>query len=89
MSSSQFSLHIEQHKREQRFLEAQTALEQTEQDKNGIMVSGRDGVDFGVVEAEQQSSVRVTITKTDFESRICLSVACMASSTRKDEHGTT
>ncbi|KAK0191970.1 RNA helicase [Armillaria mellea] len=69
----------------------QTALEDARKDKNGIMVSNPEGIDFGIVdEAEQQLAViAILVQRTDQDDTgipISLTKCRMLSSLRQDEH---
>lgn len=63
-------------------------MEDAEEDKHGVKVTGREGTDFGIVEeGDETRVVTLLVTKTDPESRIALSDLRMTSSVRKDETG--
>ncbi|KAK0191971.1 P-loop containing nucleoside triphosphate hydrolase protein [Armillaria mellea] len=69
-----------------------TALEDAQRNKNGIVVSNLEGIDFGIVdEAEQQAVVVViSVQRTDQDDTgmpISLTKCRMLSSQRQDEHG--
>lgn len=90
VSTTEVGLHAERHAREQRLLDAQAAFEQAELNKNGINVSHIEGVNFGVVEAEDVNRrVDVTIRGADpTQNPDVLLLSCrIRSSTRGDAHG--
>jgi hypothetical protein len=79
--SFRWSFHLDhvEHQQTQRLLGTRTALNQIENDKNGIKVSGETaGIDFGVIETEKtlgSSSVQCQVVKirnTDNNARINL-----------------
>ncbi|CAA7270266.1 unnamed protein product [Cyclocybe aegerita] len=83
---SEYDTHVENHIREQRIEEAKAELEAAKEDKEGVTVSARAGVDFGVLEAT--NAVEVVITVTSVISAVYLRTCRMESSGRGDEHGT-
>ncbi|KAJ2936839.1 hypothetical protein H1R20_g242, partial [Candolleomyces eurysporus] len=61
-----------------------------EEDKEGVVVSGKDsGVDFGVIDTESAVEISITIRNTNTQAlhAVTLTSYCMRSSTRGDEHG--
>ncbi|KAK0496609.1 P-loop containing nucleoside triphosphate hydrolase protein [Armillaria luteobubalina] len=59
----QLQAHVATHTAQERLA---TALEEAQRDKNGIVVSNLEGIDFGIVdEADQQSAVIISVQRTD------------------------
>lgn len=90
VSSAEIGLHTEGHAREQRLLDAHVAFEQAELNKNGINVSHTEGINFGVVEAEDDDRrVDLTIRGADPTQNpdVLLLSYHIRSSTRGDAHG--
>ena len=56
-------------------------------DKEGVVVSGREGVDFGILDAGTSVEVTVTIENTTEEYAFAVNSYRMRSSTRQDAHG--
>ncbi|KAJ3507038.1 hypothetical protein NLJ89_g6529 [Agrocybe chaxingu] len=83
---SEYDSHVENHIREQRIEEAKAELEAAKEDKEGVTVSARAGVDFGILEAT--NAVEVVITVTSVISAVYLRTCRMETSGRGDEHGT-
>lgn len=80
-----FQSHVEGHQRRQRLKDVQAALTQAAADKNGITVSGKDGlIDFGIVEEEIAYTHEVSIVKTDKNVKVALSFFEIRSSQRND-----
>ncbi|EAU82858.2 RNA helicase [Coprinopsis cinerea okayama7 len=79
--------HQEYHARQDKRTAYQAAMEQAENDKEGIVVTGKDGIDFGVLDADSAVEVTVTIENTTAEYAFSVKACRMRSSTRGDEHG--
>ena len=84
--------HIKWHGRQEYRESIQAALADASNDKDGITVEAREGIDFGVVEfasddGSQKTTRVVKIVKTDNMSRINLSKISVYTSARGDEHG--
>ncbi|KAF8906751.1 RNA helicase [Gymnopilus junonius] len=71
----------------QRLEEANDELEKAKEDKGGVVVSGRNGIDFGILGGENLNSVEIAITITSTESAVSFKRVRMRSSNRGDEHG--
>ncbi|KAK0204282.1 P-loop containing nucleoside triphosphate hydrolase protein [Desarmillaria ectypa] len=81
--------HVATHTVQERL---ETTLEEARKNKNGIIVSNPEGIDFGIVdEAEQQPAVvTILVQRTDQDDTgmpISLKKRRMLSSLRQDEHG--
>lgn len=88
--ASQSSLHTEKHAKEQRIRDTQAALAQAELDKEGITVSHAEGINFGVIEAEdseQRREITIRGTHPTRNPDVVLLSYRMRSSTRRDTHG--
>ncbi|KAK0496625.1 hypothetical protein EDD18DRAFT_1105727 [Armillaria luteobubalina] len=86
----EFEAHVATHTVQERLA---VALEDAQRNKNGIEVSDQDGLDFGIVDEDEQHSVVVDmlLQRTggdDSSAPISLSKIRMLSSQRQDEHGT-
>ncbi|RXW19457.1 hypothetical protein EST38_g6387 [Candolleomyces aberdarensis] len=59
-----------------------------EEDKEGIVVSGKDGVDFGVIDTESAVEISINIQNTNTQAGYAVTLTSyrMRSSTRGDEH---
>ncbi|KAF9057134.1 RNA helicase [Panaeolus papilionaceus] len=85
---SEFDAHIEEHQRRKRIRAARRELEATAEDKEGVQVTGLNGVSFGVLEEPPtEMTVEMTLTITTEQSIVILKSAKMRSSTRSDQHG--
>lgn len=89
--SSEFRAHTEEHRRE-RQAEIQNALEEAERDKEGITVSDKNGIDFGILEvdetAEDATKYMVLVCNSGTSgSSIMLQSCRLGSSSRRDSHG--
>ncbi|KAJ6608222.1 P-loop containing nucleoside triphosphate hydrolase protein [Mycena sp. CBHHK59/15] len=82
--SVHLAAHVDQHRRRQLFADAQAVSEEAEEDKNGITVSHKEGIDFGVVGTENPVYIDLTVLKTEDRSRVILTKF----SIRKNENGT-
>lgn len=80
-----YDMHIENHIRQQHRTELEAELEDTADDKQGVIVSGRHGIDSGILDEDQAVDVKISIQSTN--SRVSLKACKMRSSTRGDEHG--
>lgn len=85
IENASYDLHVEEHLRQQRCAQLEAELETAAEDQQGVTVSGRLGVDFGIVDPE--STVEATISVHSALSRVVLRACRMRSSTRKGEHG--
>lgn len=66
----------------------QVDIEEAERDKNGIIVSQKDGIDFGIVElSDEDKYLGFTILKEVASDRIALSAFRLSSSLRGDANG--
>ncbi|KAG7439173.1 P-loop containing nucleoside triphosphate hydrolase protein [Guyanagaster necrorhizus] len=86
---NELQAHIATHTVQERL---QTALEDAQRDKYGIVVSGPEGIDFGIIdEAKQQSAMVVALVQRtnqdDTAVPISLTKCRMLSSQRQDEPG--
>lgn len=84
--SSDYDAHVAQHIRQQHMEEVQAALEVAKEDKGGVTISGRVGIDFGILDTDKSVETVITILST--ESSVLLRSCAMESSNRRDEHGT-
>ncbi|KAJ7484325.1 P-loop containing nucleoside triphosphate hydrolase protein [Mycena latifolia] len=75
--------HIKWHikMRKKLFSDAQAMAAEAEQDKNGVTVTHKEGLDFGVVGPDDSVYIDVTILKREYHSRIVLETISL----RKDE----
>ncbi|KAJ7669415.1 RNA helicase [Mycena polygramma] len=66
--------HIKWHVRMRKklFSDAEAMAAEAEEDKNGITVSHKEGLDFGIVSPDDSVFLDITILKTGFQSRIVL-----------------
>lgn len=85
--AAEYDDHTEDHRRKQRQAEIQAALEEAEQDKEGVLVECKTGIDFGILEAESAVEYTITIENTNPRSGVSLQSCRMRSSNRGDEHG--
>ncbi|KAK0215503.1 P-loop containing nucleoside triphosphate hydrolase protein [Armillaria fumosa] len=86
----EFEAHVATHTVQERLA---AALEDAQRNKNGIEVSDLEGLDFGIVDEDEQQSVVIDmlLQRTggdDSSAPISLSKIRMLSSQRQDEHGT-
>jgi len=84
ISHSNYDAHVEEHMRRQRFATICTILEDAAEDKEGVKVAGRSGIDFGVLETPHSVEVAISITST--ESTVSLQKCQMRSSSTPGEH---
>lgn len=84
---SELDAHIARHIEEQRLDALRAALDELQEDKEGVTVSGRNGVDFGLIDAGQGQGVEVVLTVNSQESKVALNTCYMSSSPRQDEDG--
>ena len=70
--AAEYDNHTEDHRRKQRQAEIQSALEEVEQDKEGILVGCKTGIDFGILEAESAVEYTITIENTNFCCRVAI-----------------
>lgn len=85
VESANYELHVEEHHRQQRRAYLEAELQATEEDQQGITVSEREGVKFGIV--DPNSTVEATISIQSSIPRIVIQACRMRSSTSNDEHG--
>jgi hypothetical protein len=71
--------------RRQRLNNIQAQLDEAADDKEGVTVAGRAGVDFGILDSE--TPVEVAISVTSSTAAVSLRTCRMLSSGRADEHG--
>ena len=71
--------------RKQRLDDIRAELDEAANDKEGVTVSGRAGVDFGILDAETPVEVYISVTSTS--AAVSLRSSRMRSSERGDEHG--
>ncbi|KAF8804634.1 P-loop containing nucleoside triphosphate hydrolase protein [Phlegmacium glaucopus] len=81
---SDYDAHVEEHMRRQHFATIRTTLEDAKKDKEGVKVTGRSGIDFGVLDVSHSVEVAVSITST--ESAVYLQRCQMRSSSTGSEH---
>ncbi|KAF9527429.1 RNA helicase [Crepidotus variabilis] len=86
--TAEYDAHVAKHIEDQRLDALRIALEEAQDDKEGVAVSARRGVDFGVLDPEQVQTVEVTLSITSNSTRVVLHSSYMKTSTRQDEHGT-
>ncbi|KAJ6600012.1 RNA helicase [Mycena vulgaris] len=72
--ASIFESHTKWHvkMRKKLFADAQAMAAEAEQDKNGVNVSHREGLDFGVVGTDDSVYIDITVLKSGSQSRIVL-----------------
>ncbi|KAJ7249435.1 RNA helicase [Mycena rebaudengoi] len=70
--STYFDLHIKQHTRKKLFADVLAISAEAEEDKNGVSVSHKEGIDFGVVEPEYSVYIDITVIKRGAQSGIAL-----------------
>lgn len=87
--------HTTRHTSYQQRAEVNAALAEGEKDKNGVVVSYKGGIDFGIIDPsealnypEVPRSADVKLTKTDNDSQVILYALRLASSIRADHYGT-
>lgn len=84
--------HMEEHERKRRVADIQAKLAEAQSDKNGITVTPAESIDFGVIDhpdgTSQSFIIEISIRRTGGNGRISLSNFSIASSHRRDEHGT-
>lgn len=85
IENEKYDLHVEEHIRQQRHAHLEAELEATADDKHGVTVSGRAGIDFGILDRESTFEVKISIQSVI--SPVILKLCKMRSSTRNDEHG--
>ena len=85
VESSAYDAHVEDHMRKQRLDDIRAELDEAANDKEGVTVSGRAGVDFGILDAETPVEVYISVTST--AAAVSLRSSRMRSSERGDEHG--
>lgn len=71
--------------RQQRLDDIRAELDEAANDKEGVTVSARTGIDFGILDAE--TPVEVYISVTSIGAAVSLRSSRMRSSGRGDEHG--
>ncbi|TFK41414.1 P-loop containing nucleoside triphosphate hydrolase protein [Crucibulum laeve] len=91
LTASEIGPHKAEHLRQQHLAEIRAELEEAERNKEGIKVACEDGVDFGVLEAEEEYMVEllIAVNNTNTSSSVALQSCRMRSSTRNDEYGKT
>jgi len=85
IESPAYDAHVEDHIRRQRLDAINAELNEAADDKEGVTVTGRNGVDFGILDAE--TPVEVAISVTSMAGAVSLRSTRMRSSGRADEHG--
>lgn len=85
IENAKYDLHVEEHIRQQRHADLEAELEATAEDKHGVTVSGREGIDFGILDKESTFEVKISIRSMN--SPVTLKHCNMLSSTRNDKHG--
>ncbi|KDR68378.1 hypothetical protein GALMADRAFT_257029 [Galerina marginata CBS 339.88] len=85
VDNSEYDAHIAEHIRRQRHDEMQEELEIAKDDKEGVTVSGRNGVHLGILDGENPVETILSISSSD--SPVSLRHCRMMSSSRADEHG--
>jgi helicase MOV-10 len=85
IESSAYDAHVEDHMRQQRLDDIRVELDEAANDKEGVTVSGRTGIDFGILDAETPVEVYISVTST--AAAVSLRSSRMRSSGRGDEHG--
>ncbi|KAF8156830.1 RNA helicase [Crassisporium funariophilum] len=83
--NSNYDIHVEEHMRKQHMKEVRAALDEAMEDKEGVTVTGKTGIDFGILDTE--NSVEVTVTISSSISAVSIAKCRMQSSGREDEHG--
>ena len=85
IESPAYDAHVEDHIRRQRLDNIRAELDEAANDKEGVTVSGRAGVDFGILDAETPVEVAISVMSTT--AAVSLRTCRMRSSGRADEHG--
>ncbi|KIM42180.1 hypothetical protein M413DRAFT_70670 [Hebeloma cylindrosporum] len=85
IENSAYDAHVEDHMRQQRIDDIRAELDETANDKEGVTVSGRTGIDFGILDVETPVEVSISVTSTT--AAVSLRSSRMRSSGRGDEHG--
>ena len=84
-----FAAHADFHARRDRHAAYQATIAASELDKEGVVVSGKDGgADFGVIDEQTRVEINITVANTTQEYTFALKTCRMRSSSREDEHGT-
>ncbi|KAF8970450.1 P-loop containing nucleoside triphosphate hydrolase protein [Flammula alnicola] len=86
VENAAYDAHVEEHIRQQHVEEMNADLERAAEDKEGVTVTGRAGVDFGILDTD--NAVEVTISVTSANWPVALRTCRLRSSNRGDEHGT-
>ena len=79
-----YDTHVEEHLRQQRCAQLEAELEATAEDQQGITVSSRSGVDFGIVDPDIVAETTISIYSAK---RVVLRGCKLRSSTRKGKQG--
>ncbi|KAF6753774.1 RNA helicase [Ephemerocybe angulata] len=82
-----YAAHLDYHARQDRHTAFVATVEASEQDKEGIVVSGTGGIDFGVVDTESSVEFNITVQNTNANQAFSIQTCRMRSSTRGDAHG--
>ncbi|KAF9486245.1 RNA helicase [Pholiota conissans] len=85
VESAEYDAHVEEHQRQQRLEALNASLAKAAEDKHGVTVTGRSGIDFGIIDLD--TKVETVISITSHESRVALKKCRMQSSNRGDDHG--
>ena len=72
---AKYDAHVEMHIRQQRRAELETVLDATAEDKEGVIVSARNGVDFGILDPESTTQVLISIESST--AQVCLKACKM------------
>ncbi|KAF8632154.1 hypothetical protein AX17_004896 [Amanita inopinata Kibby_2008] len=81
---SEMAAHVSEHQRQDNVRRTMEELDKAEEDKEGIVVSHKEGIDFGVIEPAHAEGISVDITKTGGSGFVILVSYCARSSMRPD-----
>ncbi|KAF9003306.1 P-loop containing nucleoside triphosphate hydrolase protein [Cyathus striatus] len=85
--ASEMAGHVAEHARQKRLREVKAAQEEAERDKEGLVVTGLDGVDFGVLDPEVKKIEFMVAVTNNNEFNVALQSCRMRSSVQGDEPG--
>lgn len=85
VESAAYDAHVADHLMEQHREQLEELLAETAEDKHGVTVTGRSGIDFGILDID--SKVEFMVSITTHSSPVSLKACKMRSSSRGDDHG--
>ncbi|KAF9566555.1 RNA helicase [Agrocybe pediades] len=80
IDSTEYDAHVAEHIRQQHFEQVRASLEEAKDDKEGVTVTGRNGIDFGILDTDKAVECMIDVSST--LSRVAIRKCRIAPATR-------